>query len=186
MIFLYHFLQCVLQYSLSPVCITIFSFSSVYYNILSLQCVLQYSLSPVCITIFSFSSVYYNILSLQFVLSYVYVLCVYVYMCVCIYVCMHYVCMFACLYVCMHVCMYLCKYVCMYVSFYVWMYLCILWAPSFPWKLVKNAWQDCSEHAVSLLPKALAGFEPPHFWGMYRKSLPSNFQVKPWSLRAKP
>ena len=57
-----------------------------------------------------------------------YVLCVYVCMCVCVYVCM-YVCMYVCICVCVYVCMCICMYVrvCMYVCMCVCvcMYVCI-------------------------------------------------------------
>ena len=49
--------------------------------------------------------------------------CMYVYVCICIYVCM-YVCMYMYVYVYMYVCMYVC--ICMYVCMYVSMYVCTM------------------------------------------------------------
>ena len=46
--------------------------------------------------------------------------CMYEYVCVCIYLFMY---VYVYMYVCMHVCMYVCIYVCMYVCMYICIYM---------------------------------------------------------------
>jgi hypothetical protein len=66
-----------------------------------------------CMHVFMYVCIMYVCIYVLFVCMYV---CMYVHVCVCMYVCMN---VTYYLYVCMHVCKHVCMYVCMYVSMYV-------------------------------------------------------------------
>jgi len=46
------------------------------------------------------------------------IICIYIYVCVCMYVCMN-----VCMNVCMYACMYVRMYICMYVRIYIYIYI---------------------------------------------------------------
>ena len=80
--------------------------------------------------------------------------CMYVYVCVCMYGHMCDICCsnivsivviyeLSCLYVCMYVCMYIYMYICIYVCMYVYMYVCVCMYVSYNATVIRCSSLDC-------------------------------------------